>query len=361
MRVAIVHDWLVCDAGAEKVLEAILSLYPDATIYTLVDFLTPHQRDRVLHGKTTITSFIQKLPLAKKHFRNYLPLFTRAIESFDVSQFDLVISSSWAVAKGVKTNSTQTHVCYCHTPVRYAWDLYEEYTSNLTGIKKLVVKMSLKRLRAWDRSTASRVDHFVANSKFVAGRIERTYGTSSTVIYPPVDTDQFSLCAKKNNFYLTASRLVPYKKTALIVEAFTKMPHRKLVVIGSGEELGYIREIATPNIEILGYCTDETLVDHMQRACAFVYAAVEDFGIVPIEALACGTPVIGLDDGGTAETIIDKKNGIHFKRQSVEEIMRAVSRFELNEFDLEQISKDALLYSKQRFLKQFKDFIDSVL
>ncbi len=220
MKIAIVHDWLVTNAGAEKVLKAILEIYPDADIFSLVDFLSDSERAIVLKGKYAHCSFIQKLPFAKKYFRNYLPLFSIAIESFDLCKYDLIISSSWAVAKGVKTTKKQTHICYCHTPVRYAWDLYDEYTSSLSGIKKLLVVWSLKKLRKWDIDSLGRVDYFIANSKFVQERIKRTYNRNSTVIYPPVDIDKFTLFVNKEEFYLTASRLVPYKKTKLIVEAF---------------------------------------------------------------------------------------------------------------------------------------------
>lgn len=358
MKIAIIHDWLVTNAGAEKVLKSICELYPEADIFSLVDFLSDEDRQKVLDGKYAKTSFIQRLPFAKKHFRNYLPLFPKAIESFDLSYYDLIISSSWAVAKGVKKSENQFHICYCHTPVRYAWDLYDEYTSNLSGVKKLLVKWTLKRLRKWDLATVSRVNYFIANSKFVSKRIKRIYNRDSTVIYPPVDIDKFSLHRKKENFYVTASRLVPYKKTKLIVEAFSKMKDKKLLVIGAGEELEEIKKIASKvkNINVLGYCDDRIMVETISRAKGFVYAAIEDLGIVPIEAMATGTPVIALNDGGTAETVIDGVNGIHFKKQTIDDICDAVERFENIKFSSSIIRETTLKYTN--FQKEFKEFID---
>lgn len=357
MKIAIVHDWLVTNAGAEKVLKSISQLYPTADIFSLVDFLDKNDRDEIIDGKYAQTSFIQKLPFAKQHFRNYLPLFPKAIESFDLSEYELIISSSWAVAKGVKKNQNQTHICYCHTPIRYAWDLYNEYTSNLKQPKKFLVQQSLKYIREWDKTTINRVDYFIANSNFVKERIKRIYNRDSIVIYPPVDTNRFEVYREKEDFYLTASRLVPYKKTKLIVEAFNQMPNKKLVVIGSGEEFNEIKKIAKPNIKILGYQSDELLIKQMQRAKGFVYGAIEDFGIVTIEAMACGTPVIALNIGGTAETVIDGVNGVHFNRQKKEDIIEAIERFELLSFDLESISRYAKSYAIDRFKKEIKKLI----
>ena len=357
MRVAVVHDWLVTNAGAEKVLKAILELYPKADIFSLVDFLDKKDRDEILDGKYAKTSFIQKLPLAKKYFRNYLPLFPKAIESFDLSDYNLIISSSWAVAKGIKRDKKQLHISYCHTPIRYAWDLYAEYTSNLKEPKKFLVKKSLKYIRKWDLDVNNRVDFFIANSKFVQDRIRRIYNRDSKVIYPPVNVDKFTLCQNKENFYLTASRLVSYKKTKLIVEAFNKMPNKELIVIGDGEEFKSIKNIANSNITLLGYQKDEVLIEYMQKAKAFIYSAIEDFGIVPIEATACGTPVIALNKGGTKETILDNINGIHFKEQTIEDIISAIKKFELLEFDPKKVSSTAQNFSVNRFKQEIKDYL----
>ncbi len=357
MKVAIVHDWLVVNAGAEKVLKSILEIYPNSDIFSLVDFLDKKSRDEVLNGKYAKTSFIQNLPFAKTHFRNYLPLFPKAIESFDLKDYNLIISSSWAVAKGIKKDKNQLHISYCHTPIRYAWDLYNEYTSNLKEPKRFLVKQTLKYIREWDLKSSSRVDFFIANSKFVQNRIKKTYNRDSKVIYPPVDIHKFTLYEKKEDFYLTASRLVPYKKTKLIVEAFNKMPNRKLVVIGDGEEFKAIEKIAESNITLLGYQKDKVLIDYMQRAKAFIYSAIEDFGIVPIEATACGTPVIALDKGGTKETIIDNLNGIHFKEQTTKDIIEAVERFEKLRFEPQKVSSTAQNFSIIRFKREIKEYI----
>jgi glycosyltransferase involved in cell wall biosynthesis len=361
LKIAIVHDWLVTNAGAEKVLKAIYELYPDADIFSLVDFLDDKDREEILNGKFAKTSFIQNLPFAKKHFRNYLPLFAKAIESFDLSEYNLIISSSWAVAKGVKTTNKQIHISYCHTPIRYAWDLYNEYTSSLKGMKKLLVKYTLKRLRKWDRDTINRVDYFIANSKFVQERIKRTYNRDSIMIYPPVNIDKFTIDNIKNDFYITASRLVPYKKTKLIVEAFNQMPNKKLMVIGCGEEYNEIKKIAKSNISVLGYQSDEALIAYMQKSKAFIYSAIEDFGIVPIEAMACGTPVIALNKGGTAETVIDGINGIHFQNQTKEDIIEAMKKFETVRFSAKDISQYARHFSTKRFQEEIRVFIESII
>ncbi len=361
MKTAIVHDWLVTNAGAEKVLKSLLEIYPHADIFSLVDFLNDRDREEILSNKNVNTSFIQKLPFSKKHFRNYLPLFPKAIESFDLSSYDLIISSSWAVAKGVKTHKKQLHICYCYTPIRYAWDLYEEYTSNLKQPKKFLVEQTLKYIKKWDIKTLNRVNYFISDSDFVKKRINRIYKKDAKTIYPPVDTSSFILYENKEDFYLTASRLVPYKKTKLIVEAFNKMPDKKLIVIGAGEEYEEIRKIAKKNITLLGYKKKEVLISHMQRAKAFIYAAVEDFGIVPIEAMSCGTPVIALNKGGTAETVKDAVTGLHFNNQTTSDIINVIKKFENMNFDYKIISDFVQDYNDTRFKLEIKTFIDTKL
>ena len=358
MKTAIIHDWLITNAGAEKVLKEIVDLYPNADIFSIVDFLDEKDRKDIINGKKVTTTFIQKLPFAKKHFRNYLPLFPKAIESFDLREYELIISSSWAFAKGVKKTKNQIHICYCHTPIRYAWDLYDEYTSNLKQPKKLIVQKTLQYIRKWDINSLDRVDYFIANSNFVKERIKRIYNRIAKVIYPPVDIDKFVLEKNKEDFYLTASRLVPYKKTKLIVEAFNEMPDKRLIVIGDGEEYKKIKNIAKSNIKVLGYQPDNVLIKYMQKAKAFVYAAVEDFGIVPIESMACGTPVIALNKGGTAETVINGLNGIHFESQTKESIIKAVERFEKYKFEPKDIRNSILKYSN--FKELFYNFVRSV-
>ncbi len=289
--------------------------------------------------------------------------FPIAIEQFDLSEYDIIISSSHAVAKGVLTNSNQLHICYCHTPLRYAWDLYHGYLSGAglsKGIKGIIARLILHYIRVWDVTTSNRVDYFIANSKYIARRIKKVYGRDSIVIYPPVDVDKFDVYTQKENYYLTASRMVSYKKIDLIVEAFSKIPDRKLVVIGDGPDFDKIKNKAGKNIVFLGYQTFEVLKDYMQRAKAFVFAAEEDFGIVPVEAQACGTPVIAYGKGGSLETVIDGKTGIFFKEQTVESLLEAIKRFEQKEdsFDTIEIRKNAERFSKERFMREFKTFVE---
>ena len=358
MRVAIVHDWLVVNGGAEKVLREILEVFPNADIFSLVDFLTLKDRRDILKGKSTTTTFIQKFPFAKKAFRNYLPLFPKAIESLDLRGYDLIISSSWAVAKGAKRDKNQTHICYCHTPIRYAWDLYDEYTNNLREPKKFLVKKTLQYIRKWDINSLDRVDYFIANSNFVKMRIKRLYNRDSIVINPPVDIEKFRLYEKKEDFYFTASRLVPYKKIKLIVEAFNKMPNRKLIVAGAGEELNIIREIANSNIKVLGFIDDEVLVYYMQRAKGFIFGALEDFGIIPIEAMACGTPVIAFSKGGIRDSLIEGVNGIFCKEQRKDDIINCINRFETLKFDPKIVFQSVKKFSKDRFRSEFQSFVE---
>ncbi len=360
MKVAIVADWLTVDGGAEKVLRAIVELYPDADIFSLVDFLSDSDRENILMGKCSTTSFLQNLPFSKKHFRNYLPLFPKAIESLDVRGYDLIISSSWAVAKGIKKEDNQLHISYCHTPIRYAWDMYDVYTKDLPIGKKQLVQLSLKYIKKWDIQTLDRVDYFIANSTFIQQRILNNYKRDSVVIHPPVDTSSYTLVEEKEDFYLTASRLVPYKKTKMIVEAFNRSGKR-LVVIGAGEELSAIKKIAKSNIKILGFVEKDIIIDYMQRAKAFVYAALEDFGIVPIEALSCGTPVIAYGVGGILDSVHHDKQGVLFSEQTRESIIQAIEDFEKLDFDYKYISNYAKMFSKERFQSEFKSFVNQCI
>ena len=261
------------------------------------------------------------------------------------------------------THSEQLHICYCHTPMRYAWDLCHEYLRDAKlhrGLKSAFARFFLHYLRGWDVHSSRRVDHFIANSNFVAKRIQKIYGKEATVIYPPVNTDFYSLSEKKENYYLTSSRLVPYKKIDLIVEAFSRLPEQKLVIIGDGSEADKIRKKASKNIEFLGFQPNDVLKQHMQKAKAFVFAAVEDFGIIPIEAMACGTPVIALDKGGTAETVLPEKTGLLFANQTAADIQTAIEKFEKSQdqFDPKFIRNHATLFSAKRFRSEMKQFIE---
>ncbi len=367
MKVAIVHDWLVTYAGAERVLEQMLDLYPDADLFSTIDFLRTGERD-FIRNKSVQTSLIQRLPFAEKRYRQFLPLMPLAVEQFDLSRYDLVLSSSHAVAKGVITGPDQLHISYVHSPIRYAWDLQHQYLkeANLdTGLKGWAARYMLHRMRRWDLGTANGVDHFIANSHFIARRVWKVYRREAEVIYPPVDTSSFELQKAKEDFYVTASRLVPYKKIDLIVEAFARMPDKKLVVIGEGPDLTKVRAFAEPNITLMGFQPFEVLKDHMRRAKAFVFAAEEDFGIVPVEAQACGTPVIAFAKGGVLETVkgldADSPTGVFYDSQEVSSLVDALERFEESgeRFKPAEIRSHALTFSQERFKENLKRFVEA--
>lgn len=366
MKTAIVCDWLVVYAGAERVVEQLLYLYPDADIFCLVDFIPEGSRGFLMDKRTT-TSFIQRLPGARKHYRSYLPLMPLAIEQLDVTGYDLVISSSHCVAKGILTGPNQVHISYVHSPIRYAWDLTHQYLAESglnSGLKGAVAKLILHYMRLWDTRTASGVDQFVANSRFIARRIKKVYGRDAAVIYPPVDVEQFTMCEEKEDYYLTASRMVPYKKIKLIVEAFNTMPDKKLIVIGDGPDYEKTRAIAGPNTLMLGYQSGEVLREKMQHAKAFVFAAEEDFGITPVEAQACGTPVIAYGRGGALETVraldAEHPTGVFFPEQTIESICSAVARFEQHRSELTPANcrANAESFSISEFLRKFRAFVE---
>ncbi|EMM0379261.1 glycosyltransferase family 4 protein [Pluralibacter gergoviae] len=367
INVGIVSDWLVSYAGAERVIKEFIDIFPHSDLYSIVDFLSDNSRMH-FHNKKAKTSFIQKLPKAKANYQKYLPLMPLAIEQLDVSMHDIILSSSHAVAKGIITGPDQLHISYVHSPIRYAWDLQHQYLreSNLeSGLKAAMVRYLLHKIRMWDYRTANGVDHFIANSKFIARRIKKVYGREADVIYPPVDIEHFSFCEQKENFYLTASRMVPYKRMDLIVEAFSNMPEKQLVVIGTGSEMKKIKSKATSNINILGYQSDQVLLEFMQKAKGFIFAAEEDFGIAPIEAQACGTPVITFGKGGALETIrpygVDKPSGLFFNRQDVKSITDAVNQFELISDNIEPTfcRENALRFSKSRFQTEILKYVEN--
>ena len=358
-KIAIVHDWLPLYGGAERVLEQILLVLPQADIFSMIDAIPPEQRG-FLQNKPVTTSFVQRLPGAKTRYRSYFPIMPLAVEQFDLSPYDLVISSSYSFAKGVLTGPDQRHLCYCHSPIRYAWDMQHQYLeqSGLTkGLKSFIVRLLLHYVRLWDYRTAAGVDAFAANSAYIARRIMKVYRRESEVIFPPVAIESFPLEERKENFYLTASRMVPYKKIDLIAEAFSRMPEKKLIIIGDGPEMDRVRAKAGSNVELLGYRDNETLRSHLQRAKAFVFVAEEDFGIVPVEAQACGTPVIAFGRGGVAETVIPGKTGILFYEQSAESLAGAVRLFETGTFSPAEIRQQAQKFSAEVFRQRFADFV----
>ena len=368
MRIAIVHDWLVTYAGAERVLEQILLLYPEADLYTVCDFV-PEAERAFLQGRTPRTTFIQRLPWARRKYRAYLPLMPLAIEQLDLSGYDLVISSSHAVAKGVLTGPDQLHLSYVHSPLRYAWDLQHQYLreARLTrGLKSWLARWLLHKLRIWDQRTVHGVDHFAGNSHYIKRRIRKAYGRDAGVVYPPVAVDSFALQRAKLDFYLAASRMVPYKCMELIVRAFARMPSRKLVVIGDGPERKAIAAAAQghANIELRGRVEDAELAAAMGAARAFVFAAEEDFGIAPLEAQACGTPVIAYGRGGVAETIrgLDaaQPTGVFFDAQTEDALIAAVERFERegHVITAQACRANAERFSPERFRREFSALVE---
>lgn len=365
MKTAIICDWLVSPGGAEKFLGHLLDAFPEADLFAVVDFIAPDQRD-FLKQKSVKTTFIQHLPFAKKYYRHYLPLMPLAIEQLDVSAYDLIISSSHAVAKGVITGPDQLHISYVHSPMRYAWDLQHQYLRE-TGLDKKIqghlARYFLHRLRLWDLRSANGVDHFVSNSHFIARRIQKTYRRHADVIYPPIDLARFSPCAQKEDFYLTASRLVPYKRIDLIAQAFQTLPDKQLIIIGDGPDFAKIKQQAGANVRVLGYQPTSVLIDYLKRARAFIFAAEEDFGLLPLEAQACGTPVIAYGKGGALETVRgleqEHPTGVFFPEQTTQALLNAIQVFENNadRFSAEACAKQAARFSPQQFMHTFKQFV----
>jgi glycosyltransferase involved in cell wall biosynthesis len=369
MRIAIVHDWLDTWGGAENVLATLLDLYPGADLYAIVDFLTEADRAR-LGGRRIRTSFIQHLPFARRHFRKYLPLMPLAVERLDLSAYDLIISSSHAVAKGAMTGPNQFHICLCYSPARYAWELEGQYLAD-AGLDRWpmagVARETMRRFRQWDLLASKRVDRFVAISDYIARRIERCYGRSSEVIYPPVDVARYPVAAaERSPSYLTLSRLVPYKRVDLLISAFAEMPDRQLVVAGDGPDMKSLAATAPPNVRLLGYVTDAERQRLLATARAFVFAAEEDFGIAPLEAQACGTPVIAFCQGGAAETLrgldASAPTAVFFGEQTSAAIRDAVIRFE---HSADRITASACRASAERFdvtvfRRRFGDYVSSV-
>ncbi|MFA6235252.1 MAG: glycosyltransferase, partial [Bacteroidota bacterium] len=339
-RVALVHDWLTGMRGGEKCLEVLCELYPDAPIHTLVAF--PEKVSEIIRGHTIHTSFLQHLPSVEKRYRHYLPLFPSAIERFDLRGFDLVLSSSHAVAKGVRVPSNALHISYVHTPMRYVWDMFDQYFNRDTvGSTQLaLIRLVAKRIRRWDVRTAARVHHFIANSRYVAERIQRIYGRSATVIYPPVETSRFTVSSVDDGSYLVVSALVPYKRVDLAVIAANRAGIR-LRIIGDGPERARLEAIAGPTIRFEGWLPDAEIERAYAQCHALLFPGEEDFGIVPVEAMASGKPVIAFGKGGALETVIEGLSGVHFPEQSPESLLEALTRFEHLRFDARDIRSHA--------------------
>ncbi|MBB2206009.1 glycosyltransferase [Gluconacetobacter takamatsuzukensis] len=370
-RIAVIHEWLEKHAGSEHVLEQILLCYPSADVFVVADFMPPKQRG-FLDGHAVRTSFIQKLPFARKHFRKFLGLMPLAVEQFDLTGYDLVISSHHAVAKGVITGPDQLHVSYVHSPMRYAWDLQARYLEERGlrwGAMGLYTRWLLHRLRNWDARSASGVDLFVANSHYIARRVQKAWRREALVLNPPVAVDKFCLSSERQDFYLVVSRFVPYKRIDLIAEAFSRMPDRRLVIVGEGEGDAAIRAAAAgcANIEIRKPVRIDELVSLMGQARAFVFAAAEDFGIVMAEAQACGTPVIAYGVGGACDIVIDADaadpTGLLFAEQTAEAIVAAVRAFEQKRHRIraETCRANAMRFSEAEFRRRFMEIVDEAI
>lgn len=361
-KLAIVHDWLITLGGAEQVLKSILEIWLQAPIYTLL-YDPEGACGEWTANRQIITSFLQRLPASRKRHRLFLPLMPLAIEQLDLEQYDILLSSSYAVAKGILTRPNQLHISYVHTPMRYAWDLQNLYLRQ-TGLDRKIVgflaRLILHYMRLWDQASANRVDIFLANSHHTAGRIWKTYRREAKVIYPPVDTEFFTPGDAGGDYYLTISRLVPYKRIDLIVQAFSEMPDKKLIVIGDGPDWRKLRALSGKNVTFLGYQSKETLRQYIRSAKAFIFAALEDFGITPVEAQACGKPVIAYRGGGALETVIEGVSGIFFPEQSVESLQSAVLKFETRPhlFDPIAIRQNAERFNRERFMNKIKEAVD---
>jgi glycosyltransferase involved in cell wall biosynthesis len=358
-KIAIVHDWLVTVGGAERIIKILWDLFPDADLYTMV---YDEERMGEYLGKREIkTSFIQKLPFGIKKYQSYLPLMPLAVEQFDLKGYDLVISSSTSVAKGVLTDAKTLHICYCNTPMRYAWDFYHEYLeqNRITGLKRFFVAALMSYIRIWDRLSADRVDYFIANSDNVANRIRKHYRRESTVIYPPVDTDLYQQGADVADYFLVVSRLVPYKRIDIVVEAFNRLGI-PLVIVGEGSEYKRLSQMAKKNITFTGRLSDKEVKQYYASCRAFLFPGEEDFGITPLEAMSSGRPVIAFNAGGVKETVIDDVTGIFFNTQDADGVIKAINKYFAmeNSFNSKIIRQHALKFSEQRFKSEFLSFIE---
>ena len=364
-KVAIVHDWFITVGGSEKVLKQLLLEYPEADVFCLFNFFDDKQREEILLGRKTRSTFIEQVPFSERYYRYLVPIFFKAIEKLDLSGYDIIISSSHAVAKGVIKREGQVHFCYCHTPMRYVWNMKKTYLQQIPERARKLASMQFNRIKKWDYNSSDRVDYFIANSRFVSDRIKNNYSKESVVINPPVDTDFFhpseqgSISPEKEPYYLVVSRLVHYKRTGLIVKAFSEMPDKKLVVIGAGPQLSTLKSQASENIVFLNFQSSEKIKQYMQHAEAALFCAIEDFGITCLEVQACGTPVIAYDFGGYKETVINGKTGVFFRQQSSDSVIDGVNEFIAikSEFSSSVIRENSLSFGESRFRSQIRELV----
>lgn len=356
MKIALAHDWLTNMGGAEKVVINFTELYPNAPVYTTV--YNPKNLDESLQKINVRTSFLQKIRGANKKHQSLLPLMPMAWEQLNFNEFDVVLSSSSSCAKGLVTSPDTMHVCYCHTPMRYAWEFYNEYLERekIGAIKRKLIPIIMNYIRIWDVISANRVDYFIANSENVAKRIRKHYRRDAVVIHPPVRASYFNISEIDEDYFVIVSRLVPYKRVDLAVEAFNELG-LPLVVIGQGPQFEYLQSIAKDNIKLLGRQPDEVIKEHYAKCRAFIFPGEEDFGITPLEAQASGRPVIAYGKGGALETVVDGKTGVFFENQTKEDLIDAIKRFETMKFDKNEVRNHALQFDEEIFKQKISQFI----
>ena len=359
-KIAIVHYWLVGSGGGENVVKAMLELFPQADVFTLVE--DPAFSQTIVPRDRLRTSFLQRIPGAARHYRALLPLMPTALENLDLRGYDLIISSESGPAKGIVPPLDAVHICYCHSPMRYLWDQYHEYRESAGWLQRLVLSLCITRLRLWDQASSLRVDRFIANSRYVASRIDRYYRRPAHVIHPPVDVDDFALSETRGDYYLITGRHVSYKRIDLAIAACNALG-RKLVITGDGPETARLRASAGPTIEFVGRCSFADLKRHYSECRAFLMPGEEDFGIAPVEAMASGRPVIAFGRGGARETVVDGKTGLFFPEQTVESLSEAMLAFEGREgrFEPAAIRRHALGFAKGRFMAEFGAFVGDAL
>jgi glycosyltransferase involved in cell wall biosynthesis len=360
MKVAIVHYWLVGMRGGEKVIEALCEMYPQADIYTHV--YVPEMVSERIRRHRVIPTFINRLPRAARMYKTYLPLMPMALEQLDLRDYDLILSSESGPAKGIIAPSNAIHVCYCHTPMRYIWNMYHDYRAGAGLVTRCMMPSLSHYLRMWDVASAARVDSFVANSVTVAERIRRYYGAPATVIYPPVDTEAFSAAASSEvgDYYLMAGELVSYKRPDLAVRAFNELK-MNLIVIGGGEMLAELRHLAGPTVSVLGPQPFDTLKAHYARCRALIFPGEEDFGMVPVEAMASGRPVVAFGRGGAKETVLRGATGVFFEKQTVDAVAQAVRSLAHMDVNPERIAAHARQFGREQFFRKMRTHIDSLL